>query len=77
MPSAKTLEGWLAATPPEFRFACKAHMRLTHIMKLKDAESFTETFLKALEPLRVSRRLGPVLFQLAPTFKCDLARLAD
>jgi uncharacterized protein YecE (DUF72 family) len=75
LPSAKTLEGWLADTPAGFAFACKAHMRLTHIMKLKEAESFTELFLKALEPLRAARRLGPVLFQLAPTFKCDVARL--
>ena len=75
LPSAKTLEGWLATTPAGFAFACKAHMRLTHIMKMKDAESFTEVFLKALEPLRVSRRLGPVLYQFAPTFKCDLDRL--
>jgi len=75
LPSAKTLEGWLTATPAGFAFACKAHMRLTHIMKMKDAESFTELFLKALEPLRAARRLGPVLYQFAPTFKCDLDRL--
>jgi len=75
LPSAKTLQGWLADTPPGFAFACKAHMRLTHIMKLKEAESFTEMFLKALEPLRAARRLGPILFQLGPAFKCDLARL--
>jgi uncharacterized protein YecE (DUF72 family) len=75
LPSAKTLESWLAATPAGFGFACKAHMRLTHIMKLQQAESFTEVFLKALEPLRAARRLGPILFQLAPTFKCDIARL--
>lgn len=77
LPSAKTLENWVAATPDDFLFACKAHMRLTHIMKLRDAESFTDVFLKALEPLRSARRLGPVLYQLAPTFKCDLARLDD
>ncbi|MDE3197234.1 MAG: DUF72 domain-containing protein [Acidobacteriota bacterium] len=75
LPSAKTLEGWLGQVPADFRFACKAHQRLTHIMKLKDAGSFTEVFLKAIEPLRASRRLGPVLFQLAPAFKCDLERL--
>ena len=51
-------------------------MRLTHIMKMKDAESFTELFLKSLEPLRAARRLGPVLFQFAPTFKLDAERLA-
>ncbi|HVW85072.1 MAG TPA: DUF72 domain-containing protein [Bryobacteraceae bacterium] len=75
LPSAKTLEGWLATTPEGFGFACKAHMRLTHIMKMKDAEGFTDVFLKALEPLRAARRLGPVLYQFAPTFKCDPERL--
>jgi uncharacterized protein YecE (DUF72 family) len=77
LPSGKTLEGWLQATPTGFAFSCKAHMRLTHIMKMKDAESFTELFLKSLEPLRAARRLGPVLFQFAPTFKADLLRLAN
>lgn len=73
--SASVLEGWLNAAPAGFSFACKAHQTLTHIMKMKDAESFTEVFLKSLEPLRAARRLGPVLFQFPPSFKCDPARL--
>jgi uncharacterized protein YecE (DUF72 family) len=73
--TASTLENWMRATPPDFQFACKAHQNLTHIMKMKDAESFTGAFLQSLEPLRAARRLGPVLFQFAPTFKCDLERL--
>src|SRR5262249_33731402 len=73
--NASTLENWLKATPEDFQFACKAHQNLTHIMKMKDAASFTEVFLKSLEPLRAARRLGPVLFQFAPTFPCDLERL--
>jgi uncharacterized protein YecE (DUF72 family) len=77
MPSAKTLDGWLAATPPGFAFACKAHMRLTHVMKLRDAAAFTDVFLSSLEPLRSARRLGPVLYQFAPSFKCDVARLDE
>ncbi len=72
---ASVLEGWLNATPGGFSFACKAHQTLTHIMKMKDAESFTDVFLKSLEPLRAARRLGPVLFQFSPSFKCDLPRL--
>jgi uncharacterized protein YecE (DUF72 family) len=75
MATASVLQGWLNATPADFNFACKAHQTLTHIMKMKDAESFTDAFLKSLEPLRASRRLGPVLYQFAPTFKCDLDRL--
>ncbi len=72
---AKVLEGWVNATPAGFTFACKAHQTLTHILKMKEAESFTELFLKSLEPLRAARRLAPVLFQFPPTFKCDLERL--
>ena len=65
------------ATPAEFVFALKAHMRLTHIMKLKDAGSFLEVFFRAVDPLRSARRLGPILYQLPPTFKCDVAVLTD
>lgn len=73
--TAKVLEGWLNVTPAGFAFACKAHQNLTHFMKMKEAESFTELFLKSLEPLRAARRLGPVLYQFPPTFKIDLERL--
>jgi uncharacterized protein YecE (DUF72 family) len=72
---AGVLQGWLNATPAGFAFACKAHQNLTHIMKMKEAESFTQVFLASLEPLRAARRLGPVLYQFPPTFKCDLDRL--
>ncbi len=68
LPKAATLEKWVAATPDGFLFACKAHMRITHINRLQESE-FTGLFFKALEPLRASRRLGPVLFQLPPNFK--------
>src|SRR5579883_3090470 len=50
LPKAATLESWIAATPSEFRFACKAHMRITHILRLKEHE-FTGVFFKALDPL--------------------------
>ena len=59
----------------KFVFSLKAHMRLTHIIKLKDAASFLEVFFRAIDPLRSARRLGPVLYQLPPTFKCDHCRI--
>jgi uncharacterized protein YecE (DUF72 family) len=77
LPAATTLANWVAATPGHFVFCPKAHMRLTHILKLKDAGPFTEVFLKAIEPLRSSRRLGPVLFQLPPSLKCDTKLLGE
>jgi uncharacterized protein YecE (DUF72 family) len=77
LPSAGTLQTWVEATPPGFVFAVKANMRITHILRLKNAEQATELFFKMIDPLRTSRRLGPVLFQLPPAMKCDVALLRD
>ena len=76
LPSASTLANWVEQTAPGFVFACKANMRITHILRLKNAESATELFLKMIDPLRSARRLGPILFQLPPAMKCDVALLA-
>jgi uncharacterized protein YecE (DUF72 family) len=72
-----TFDKWVAATPGHFVFCPKAHERITHKARLKEAGEFTDVFLKSLEPLRAAKRLGPVLFQLPPYLKCDEARLSD
>ncbi|MGA7413288.1 MAG: DUF72 domain-containing protein [Bryobacteraceae bacterium] len=73
--SASTFAKWVAGTPEGFRFSPKAHMKITHSLKLNDAEDFTRFFLESLEPLRQAGRLAPILFQLAPSFKADRERL--
>jgi len=75
--SVSTFEKWIAATEPHFIFLPKAHMKITHSLKLKDAEEFTRVFIESLEPLRAANRLGPILFQLAPSFKADPAVLTE
>jgi uncharacterized protein YecE (DUF72 family) len=75
LPAAATLRNWVEATPPGFVFAVKANMRITHILRLRNAEQATELFLKMIDPLRSARRLGPILFQLPPALKCDVALL--
>jgi uncharacterized protein YecE (DUF72 family) len=75
LPKASTLENWVAQVPEGFLFACKAHQRITHINRLRESE-FTEAFFRAIDPLRATRHLGPVLFQLAPNFKADAPLLA-
>ena len=77
LPSLTTLENWVKATPAEFRFACKANQRITHILRLKDVSSAVELFLRSIDPLRSARRLGPILFQLPPNLKCEMALLND
>jgi uncharacterized protein YecE (DUF72 family) len=77
MPSATTLANWVEQTQPGFVFAIKGHMRITHVLRLKNAGDATEVFLRSIDPLRSARRLGPVLFQLPPHLKCDVKLLAD
>jgi uncharacterized protein YecE (DUF72 family) len=69
---------WAAATPPGFRFAAKAHRRLTHGRTLPPAEGgdeFLARFLESLAPL--GDRLGAVLLQLPPARRRDDGLLAD
>ena len=76
-PTEKLLAGWIAQTPPGFKFAVKAHQNITHIKRLRGAEQFTTEFLAALRPLEDEGKLGPVLFQLPPFLKCDVALLTE
>ena len=74
-PSSATLHGWLAATPPGFRFSFKAPQQITHFRRLKGCETAIEEFLEVLKPVQKARKLGLVLFQLPPNFKADHPRL--
>ncbi len=75
LPSPSTLESWVNCTPQGFVFAPKAHQRITHIQRLRPSE-FTDVFFRAIDPLRTTGRLGPVLVQLPPNLKYDLELLA-
>jgi uncharacterized protein YecE (DUF72 family) len=73
-PKASIVAGWRAQVAGDFRFVIKASQRLTHQKRLKDCAA---DLAFALEVYRaMQERLGPVLFQLPPHFKRDLARLA-
>ena len=75
MPNAKAVAGWDAATPPAFTFVLKAPQRITHFARLKDIDDPLRYFLETARKL--GPKLGPVLFQLPPNFKKDVARLGD
>ncbi len=75
LPAAAQLEGWLAATPPGFRFSFKAPQRITHFARLRECGAELEGFLEAIRPVEQAGRLGPLLFQLPPNFRADPERL--
>jgi uncharacterized protein YecE (DUF72 family) len=72
-PKLDLIQGWAQATPERFRFSFKMHQSVTHRARLKSVSDSVRDFLDALVPL--GPRLGVVLFQLPPHFKCDLERL--
>jgi len=76
-PTEKLLNNWIAATPSAFKFSVKAHQSITHIKRLRDAATKASDFIASLGPLERAGRLGPILFQLPPNLKCDLALLKD
>jgi uncharacterized protein YecE (DUF72 family) len=69
IPSAKTIENWNKLTPSTFRFGLKAPQKITHWSKLRDCGDTVRYFCEVTSAL--GERLGPVLFQLPPTFKKD------
>jgi len=75
LPTATMLEGWLAATPPNFRFSFKAPQRITHFKRLRECDADVAQFIAALEPVRQAGKLGLLLFQLPPNFKADAGLL--
>jgi len=70
MPNAKTIDGWMADTPEDFRFVLKAPKRLTHERRLKEYGDTLAVFVRLASGLE--SRLGPFLFQLPPNLKKDL-----
>jgi uncharacterized protein YecE (DUF72 family) len=75
LPLRSSVARWVQQTPPGFLFSVKASRYLTHIKRLSDLEGGVRRFYERIEPLVDSRKLGPVLWQLPPTFRRDDDRL--
>ena len=76
LPKRDAVEGWVNQSPPDFTFTVKGSRYLTHVKRLADMRAGVELFYERIEPLVESRKLGPVLWQLPPTFRRDDDRLA-
>lgn len=73
MPAEAMLTNWAREVPAQFTFALKAPRRITHVLRLREAESSVAEFLRRADAL--GDKLGVVLFQLPPFLKKDLPRL--
>ena len=73
LPETKTFQKWYEETPDNFLFSIKANRYLTHMKKLKNAEDSLKLFLERVAALK--SKLGPILFQLPPSWNCNYDRL--
>lgn len=65
---------WRDATPEGFVFAVKGPRYITHMRRLKDVETPLANFF-ASGVLALQEKLGPILWQLPPSFRFDPQRL--
>jgi uncharacterized protein YecE (DUF72 family) len=73
LPDLKTFNAWRSAAPPDFVYAVKASRYMTHMKKLVvDRQSMDKFFRRARH---LEEKLGPVLFQLPPSFGVNAERL--
>src|SRR5919109_4685370 len=66
-----TFIGMTRATPEKFQFSIKVPETITHVKRMdinKGAMTSFEEFLDKISPLKTSKKLGVILFQLPPSF---------
>jgi len=73
LPAATTFARWGEQTPADFRFVLKLSRYLTHIRRLDEPAESIALFLERAAPL--AAKTGPLLLQLPPSMRCDVARL--
>jgi len=73
LPEAGTLRQWYADVPADFVFSAKGSRYITHLKKLNNAADSITALLKRLGVL--ADKLGPILFQLPPRWRCNVPRL--
>jgi uncharacterized protein YecE (DUF72 family) len=76
LPDRNAVANWERTAPPGFVFTVKVSRYLTHIKRLRELGPGLDRFMERIEPLALSPKMGPLLWQLPPTFKRDDDRLA-
>ena len=73
LPKSKTLASWRDQAPADFIFSVKASRYITHMKKLKDGDKTVPPLLNTVALME--DKLGPILFQLPPKWRCNPSRL--
>lgn len=75
LPNAETFDRWREQAPSGFLYTVKANRYLTQAKKMKDC---AEPVARMMAPVRhLGETLGPILYQLPPNLRINLARLEE
>jgi len=66
LPLEKTFSNWYLRTPKDFIFSVKVSRFITHVKRFKEVQDSWSLFLR--RALNLKEKLGPLLFQLPPSF---------
>ena len=73
-PQFSFLQNWYNKSPADFRFSVKAPRAITHYKKFNDTNDLITSFYDTINQ-GLQEKLGPVLFQLPPSFTYDNEKL--
>jgi uncharacterized protein YecE (DUF72 family) len=71
----KTFERWAGAVPAHFRFAAKIPREITHGARLRNIDTLFDVFVEEVSVLE--DKLGPLLCQLPPSLRFDVAEAEE
>jgi len=73
LPNKNTVKAWRQHSPEGFLFAVKGSRFITHMKKLRNPAEHIKYFYDTVKLL--GPKLGPIIFQLPPKWKCNIKRL--
>ena len=75
LPEPESFDRWRETVPEGFVFAVKASRYITHVKRLRDVGEPLALLLSRAS--RLGTKLGPILFQLPPTYQADIGVLRE
>jgi uncharacterized protein YecE (DUF72 family) len=76
LPKEPFVARWVHEAPAGFTFAVKVSRYVTHVKRLLEVGEHLPLLYDRIRPLLRSPKMGPLLWQLPPTFRRDVDRLA-
>ena len=68
LPDTAVVARWVSESPPGFVFSVKVSRFITHIKRLIEVAEHLPILYERIDPLLRSPKLGPLLWQLPPSF---------